>query len=668
MYWSRTGDATALLAFGVLSCAWSIGGCLIAARIGTLRRTEVPLVGIALGLVLFISLTGLLSMVAVFPLGAWFAAALILACGLAMAVRSPRPRLKDWHLGSTGWPPLLALAVLTLLFVLINRGLAIFDDYFHLPQISTMAAGDVPPHFSLSPETRLAYHYGLDLFAATLVRVGGFFPWSAYDLTNAFVLALTLTSGWLWFRRVIRSGVGHVLATATLALAGGARWLLLFLPVPWLLRLGERTQVIGSAAATGPDLYAAMTRPWNIEGGGPVPFPFAFTSGILQPLVHSMTGSGAFPVLVPVLLLLIVHRRPGVGATVMASLVLASLGLTAEATLGVLWLGLLVGLTARWALAGRKPTGTAATGGAFAVLGLSAVAAVAQGGVLFEVFRSLLRGTVASPADSYGFAGFQLVWPPSQVSVHFGSLSLVDPAQAVVAALELGPVVLLAPAVTALAIARLRRGDWVRSGMGLAALIAFFMPLFLHYGVERDTTRITEAALQLWLILGLPIAWKWFERPSGRLRAIVGAVWTVAILSGIVLGSIQLIAIAQPVRSYFVTGEDARLSRRQWNSLDTSAQVFDRWPYRAVTLFGRAVPSNSSTYESTADWLSLQDSPSPRVLARHGYTHVYADEVWWWRLMPEVRVDYEDTCVQVADEQVSEGGIFRRLYDITSCR
>lgn len=668
MYWSRTGDPVDVLAFLTLACAWSVGGWLLAARVQRMRHGESLAAGTALGLLLFISLTGILSHALAFPLAAWLASALILASGLAAAIRSQGFRRSALRRELAGWPALLALAALTLLFTLINRGLAIFDDYHNLPLISTMAAGDVPPHSYLNPGQRLAYHYGLHLLAASLVRIGGFFPWSAYDLSNAFVLALTLTSAWLWFRRVIRGTLGRLLATLTLALASGARWLLLFLPVPWLLRLSERTQVIGSAAATGPDLYAVLTRAWNIEGAGPVPFPFAYASGILKPLVHSMTGSGAFPALVPVLLLLLARRRWDPGSAVIFSLALASLGLTAEAALGVLWLGLLLALVAGWGRTARRPAASGRTTSRTAILGLSAAAGVAQGGVLLEILRPLIEGSSRSPGETFGFAGFQLAWPPSQVSVHFGSLSLADPAQAFLAALELGPVILLAPAVTLLTLARLRRGDWVRSGMGLAAVLAFCLPLFLHYGVERDTTRITETALLLWLVLGLPIVWKWLERPSGRLRAAVGIAWSVGILSGVVLLAIQFIAIPRPVRSYFVTGEDARLSKRLWDSLDPAAQVFDHWPYRSVTLFGRAVRSNRSLYEPLPEWLALQAAPEPGALARQGYTHVYADEDWWWELGAEVRASYAAACVRVADEQVSDGGIFRRLYDITACR
>src|SRR5512140_3277252 len=91
------------------------------------------------------------------------AAVLILVAGLAAAWRGPR---LPWRADLRAWPQLVVLAGLTLLFVMIGRGLALFDDYWHIPLISVMAAGDIPPHFYLDPTQPMAYHYGLQVLAA----------------------------------------------------------------------------------------------------------------------------------------------------------------------------------------------------------------------------------------------------------------------------------------------------------------------------------------------------------------------------------------------------------------------------------------------------------------------------------------------------------------------
>jgi hypothetical protein len=91
-----------------------------------------------------------------------------------------------------------------LLFLSINRGLAILDEYQNLPLVSIIAAGDLPPHFYLNPAQRMDYHYGQILLAAGLSRLGGFFAWSAFDILRAFSLALAAWLADLWYRRTIR--------------------------------------------------------------------------------------------------------------------------------------------------------------------------------------------------------------------------------------------------------------------------------------------------------------------------------------------------------------------------------------------------------------------------------------------------------------------------------
>jgi hypothetical protein len=78
-------------------------------------------------------------------------------------------------------PQVIALALLFGLFFAISRGLAIFDDYAHLPTLSLMAAGDIPPHFSLDPRVPYGYHYFLLLLAAQMTRLSSWFPWTAWD-------------------------------------------------------------------------------------------------------------------------------------------------------------------------------------------------------------------------------------------------------------------------------------------------------------------------------------------------------------------------------------------------------------------------------------------------------------------------------------------------------
>lgn len=167
----------------------------------------------------------------------------------------------DLKLELRGMGQLAALLCFTVIFGLMNRGLAILDDYHNLPIVSMLAAGDVPPHFYLNPDYGLAYHYGLHLFAGSLVRIGGLFPWGAFDLSKAFSQALLVILAWIWFKRMTRSELASYLGSGLVMLGGGARWILLFLPASWLLKLNEGIRLLGSARHSGPDLYTVLQNP-----------------------------------------------------------------------------------------------------------------------------------------------------------------------------------------------------------------------------------------------------------------------------------------------------------------------------------------------------------------------------------------------------------------------
>jgi len=159
---SRTGSAIDILLFLIQCVLWIIGGWGIVAHIFRLPSRERLVVGIAAGWLLFISMSNLLAHFLPLTPAFWLASLAVLLGGLFATWRSPlRPRV-DWR-DVKAWPVLLSLAVLTNFFYIILRGLAIFDDYVHLPLVSTMAAGDIPPHFYADPAYLFAYHYGLHI-------------------------------------------------------------------------------------------------------------------------------------------------------------------------------------------------------------------------------------------------------------------------------------------------------------------------------------------------------------------------------------------------------------------------------------------------------------------------------------------------------------------------
>lgn len=290
MYWFRTNNLIDVILYFLLSAGWALGGILLVRYAFRLQRTERIVTGLAAGFVLFIGISNLLAHLIPLTAAFWATSILILITGILLAWRS-----KDQHGISTGlWhsiPLLIGLAAITILFTLILRGESIFDEYQHLPLISIMAAGDVP-HFYLNPAFYFAYHYAIQVFAASLVRLVNFFPWSAWDVSRALALGFTLILGWVWVRKVTGSRLAAWLGTFLFTFAGGARWFLLLLPTPWLSWVSQNVHLINTGLDTAPTLVDALHASWVIEGGVRLLFPSLSITAFLFPCFSTWAVPG----------------------------------------------------------------------------------------------------------------------------------------------------------------------------------------------------------------------------------------------------------------------------------------------------------------------------------------------------------------------------------------
>jgi len=672
MYWIRSFDALQLILYLILTLLWMGGGWLLATHTFSLHPRERLTAGLAGGFILFITLTNLLAARIALPLASWGGALLVVLGGCLAAWRSPRrPWLDRTDLRS--WRHLVVVGLLTVLFTLIGRGLSLFDDYLHLPLVSVLAAGDFPPHFYLNPSQYFAYHYALQVWAATLVRLAGFFPWSAWDLAKGFAIALTFQLGWLWVLRQTGSRLAGWLGAAVVILAGGARWLLLLLPDALLRSLSGHLTLINTGVNTGSNLYAALFRSWVIEGGGKFPFPFAFHNGVFVPIISILGSTGALPFLTILLLLLWVERpKLSAGEAFVLTLVFANLALSAEHLYAFLWSALWLVLLIAAMLCRRK-------GETFAkqiwipwvgVLLGSALIAVLQGGFITEAARNLAGGLLGGAVgQSNNFYGFDLRWPPAIYSAHLGLLSLLDPAQVFALVLELGPVLFLAPLAARAAWRSFQRGNWLFAGLGIAALVNFIFPLFLQYGVDRSITRLPGTALWLWMVLALPDVWTLYRRRATSLgRWLLRLGYGCVLLGGAVIFGVQVANIPFPQFSYFIVGSDTRFSADFWGKLDRGSMVLDRIPYRAVTLFGNPTRAHASIYEPLEDWQELAGDPNPAAAARMGYDYFYVDKVMYHHMSSDQKKMFLQPCVRLLAENGETQGDLRLLYDIRECR
>jgi hypothetical protein len=671
--WFRSLDAVGLLVFGLTCLAWGGGGWLAVRSWFTPRAGERLVSGLAAGFVTYLTLVNLLTPLSGLPVASALSAGLILAAGLGAAWRL-RPSRAELIADLRDWPQIVVMLALTLLFEMAQRGVSIFDEYLHLPMVSTMGTGIIPPRFYLNPELSFAYHYGLQIFAAVLENIPRFFPWSAWDLTRGLAIALTFNLGWLWVRRGTGRGVAGVLGSALFVLGGGARWLLLLLPGSVLAWVGQGVRLSNTGADTASNLGLALSRPWVLEGGGTMPFPFAYHNGVFVADFFILGSTGSLPALTLLLLLLLARPYPSLrnlGGIATLTLIIANLALSAEHVFAFLWLGLaLVGVWAvlhAWRQKQPFPREQVLAWGV--ILVLSAILGAVQGGFVTETLRNTFLGLIGQRPASSNVYGFALRWPPAISSAHMGQLSPFDLRQLVALLAEMGPALLAAPLATWWAWRAARRGDWMAGGLGLTALLMLLFTLLVEYGVDRSSTRFAGSSLWLWLVLAFPMLWWAYQRGSGLKRAWLGSLFFISLWGGLVIFAIQITSIPEPIPAYFVDSLDLSMSRKYWNQLESGAQVLDSNPERAVTVFGRISKARSAIYVFLPEWEKLMEEPTPQKVAAFGYSYVYMSPKWWNGFSPALRQTYQQPCVKLVDEvKNKDGANFRRLYDIQSCR
>lgn len=662
-----------LLGFGLWCLLWAAGGWWLARAVFTLARGEALAVGLATGLVLETLAANLLGQWLQPGLAFWLAAGLVFAAGLALMLPN------GWRslLAAPGTPGLwLAFIGLTGMAFLIGRGLAIFDDWAHLPVVSMIAADGLPPRFPLDPSVRYDYHYFLLLAAAQGMRVGGLAPWKALDLARAFSLALALVLTYQWTLRLTASRAAGWLGALMLAFSGGTRWLLLLLPTGLLQRVSDSLTLIGSGVQSGPELTTALLNRWMMEGGGPQPFLFAFANGLRNPGVISLLGAnGLMSRVLLVALLLTFNRWRSRWALAVSALLVSAAALMTET--GVLLDAAAWGLVlALYLILRRRRPGAAQRRGLPASLWGWLVAAGAgtllgflQGGALHGVLRSKLAGfLLGEELASYQTVGFHLAWPPEIVSAHLGPMSLADPYQVLAALAEMGPVLVALPWVAVWGWRAFRAGRWYEAVTIFSGLISLPLLLLQFTGSTgvRNTGRL-YAFLGTAALFAVPALWRWAARRGELWRGALLALALASMVGGAALFSTELVAAGKPVTTFFVEPPDVRMLEAYWDRLEPGALVFDPTPWRAPTLFGRGQDAAVSWYQFKPAWNALRAKPDLRAMRAAGFRYLYYDELYSDSLPYRDRAPLEDPCGVLLREYTGPLGQYRRLVDIGGC-
>jgi hypothetical protein len=506
------------------------------------------------------------------------------------------------------------------------------------------------------------------LIAAQFMRLGSLFPWTALDLTRAVFFGLSMVYVFFLGKRLTRSQIGGWLTAIFTAFAGGLRWLLLFLPGRALGAISEQINMIGSGLATDTSLKLALSKPWAIEGGGPLAFPFAFGNGFHTVSVMEHGGTGMMGMTI-ILLLILTFRRwkhPG-GVAVIAAL------LAAQALVDEIWFGYFLAACVIIALIHfiaqkDKPHQEAWLGLVFFVL-IPALFAIFQGGVLTGTAAQLLKIGSKAGSESYFSNAFYLRLPPAIISSHLGELSLLNPAQLLVALLEVGPIFLLIPLMFAWGKKGWRNGKDIYAVLALMVVFSLFS-VFIGYQGEAGisaTKRLGLVGTELLTVFAVPLLWHWLRYRPLNLKLFVVGMMLLCCVGGIVYFAVETTAMQVPQESYFLDDLDAQVESQYWDKLPENAAVFDLIPPRAATVFARPLYSHSSWYETLPEYSRLASSLDPYALRAAGYDYLYLGAGEWDDFSATVQERLSQPCVQLVVEVTGARDDFRRLLDLRGC-
>jgi hypothetical protein len=662
---------------------WALGGWLILARAFDLAPAERGLMGLGVGLTVSALLSNLLARFLPSMVAFWLAAVLTVAIGFALSwpLTGPLQGKRDlfpreaFHPGQ--W---IVFAFFVFVFTLMGRGLGIFDDHQNLPQVSSMALGDIPPHFAFDPRILWSYHYFLLLVAAQFIRLAQAAPWVSMDFTRGLILALTLAFGGMLAYRLTQNRIAAALSTAFLYFVGGARWVLLLLPARLLQAASSSVTLIGSGADTGVNLIVALNKYWDIYGTGPLPFPFMYGSGLDPSLVMSYAGYGTSMVMLVLLLVLLVNtlstQQNGYkwASQAILALLLAALALANEVTFTFLCVGLAFSALL-WVIKNRSFRLPVSLWKWVPTFVGGVLLALIQGGVVTGVIVNTLGRLTGSQTDAFYKVSF-IPRLPAILSAHLGTLSLLNPIQWFVILAETGLVILALPWVLKYGWQLVQREKWLEAAW-VFSVIPSLLTIFFEYTGNAGPTalsRMTAHFLMVLKIYAVPVLWLWARERSDTVKITLLGWGLAASLSGLALFSLQIAAMPEPVSTEFLDNLDAKMYAKYWGKLENNALVFDTGVTRGTTVLGLhtlSATKNGAEYGPPTDptWLALEADPDPYRFNAAGFRYLYLDLPYWRKYSTR----FEQSCVITigqmqdtgADNKVSE---MRVLLDVGNCK
>jgi hypothetical protein len=354
-----------------------------------------------------------------------------------------------------------------------------------------------------------------------------------------------------------------------MAFSSGARWLLLILPPSLVEQISGHITMIGSGKISGENLSDALTNFWQIEGAGPINFPFAFVNGLNSPNAMTHNGTGVLGILALMLVLMLYRRTNDFKSGAIVVILLAASALISEfgflTLFPSLFLAVLVYLLVRRTR--QIPRGAILWG---VIVGAASFIALFQGGVLTVIAQDLITGLMGGAREGYHTFGMVFAFPPTVISAHLGTLSLANPAQLLVALFELGPVLLVLPLMFIWGLKMTRLQRWWEA-MLVAGAATGVVVLFVQYagtaGISANSRLLSNILLPATLY-AVPLTWVWAKKRAETVRAGVIMLGLISLFGGLFIFGIELIAAQKPVLPFFIRELDARMSKKYWNQLE----------------------------------------------------------------------------------------------------
>lgn len=532
------------------SLTWFFGGWLIATHGFNLKKNERIIFGFGIGLILYLSVLNLISRFIPASVSFVIPALVVLMTGLVYAKKSGSKLI---NLGGFDvWPVLLLWAGVFIYSLLIERGLVIFDDQYHLSSASLMAAGRIPPIYFLNANFNYSYHYGFDLIGATLMRHGGLFPWSAVDISKALIWSYSLVLVGYLLNQYLHSTWKSIIGTLIFSFLSGTRYLLLLLPNTLLKTMDSAISLMGSSSALNASFSQALFMKFTVIPGPPTPYLFGFYNGIYSSYHLFHTGEYTLTIAILVLIWLLSTRISSWKCLPILVSLWAHLSLTSESAYGLIALAI-APIFIYWKAISRAALPKSLNILSIALL-ISIPIAIFQGGAVTELIKDVIQGIrdtqPAAVTDATAASGLvALNWPPKVISGNFTGLSIFHPAQLLVGLLEIGPILFFLPAIIKWGFKKIRTEEWMSGAIILFILFGMLIPVFFSVGMLRNVIiRFAAYALVFAYILFILLLFNG-ELFTSKIKKYFALLCTILMsISGLVNFSTQLSAISNPVQ------------------------------------------------------------------------------------------------------------------------